>query len=163
MIDALTKMDYMLGVMKRQREKLYQDCMNGDYDLMHGLREELPNVYRLSCERYRLMWIDAHWNVVHEFAEKRLSSEKDREALYLYFAKNFRPFIEPLNFSKENLSDFFFIMLRNEISGIEDMLNISNKHRHSMNELMNLQEIHWRKFEKKIAALSKERKNVEDE
>ncbi len=106
MIDALTKMDYMLGVMKRQREKLYQDCMNGDYDLMHGLREELPNVYRLSCERYRLMWIDAHWNVVHEFAEKRLSSEKDREALYLYFAKNFRPFIEPLNFSNAKTIEF---------------------------------------------------------
>ena len=31
-MDNLTKLDYTLSVMKRQREKLWKDCLKNDYD-----------------------------------------------------------------------------------------------------------------------------------
>ncbi len=160
MIDELTKMEYMLGVMKKQRDVLYQDCMNTDYILMHGLREERQTAYELYSERYRLTWIDAHWNAVYQFAQKNLNTKKDREALYLYFAEWFREFIDPMGFHDENLSDFFFELLKKEISGIDDLLSIHHKHKNMINQMMNLQEIHHKQFEEKLKLLIKERKGI---
>ena len=158
MIDELTKLEYMLGVMKKQRDVLYQDCINADYTLMHGLREERQTAYELYSERYRLTWIDAHWNEVYQFAQRNLNTEKDREALYLYFAKWFREFIDPMGFRDENLSEFFFTLLKKEIVSIDDLLSIHYKNKDAMNQFMNLQEIHEKNFDERLKSLIAERK-----
>ena len=156
-MDNLTKLDYTLSVMKRQREKLWKDCLKNDYDLMHGLREEMPEAHKLYCERYRLMWIDAHWNTVTAFAEEYQLSEKERRDLYLYFAKAFRTFLESFSYGGDLPPELFFKFLKKEIQTVEDLITIKDKNKSMIGELKNLQEVHWGEFKKRIEKLKAER------
>ena len=160
-MDNLTKLDYTLRVMKRQREKLWKDCLRNDYDLMHGLREEMPEAHRLYCERYRLMWIDAHWNAVTAFAEAYQLSEKERNDLYLYFAKYFRTYVEQLSFPGAEHTVFFSSLMKNQIHFIDALLDVIDNTEETMNELKNLHEVDRSKYYKKICQLkeSEEMKN----
>ena len=150
MINDVTKLDYMLDTLKTQRDVMYNDSVNGKYELMHGLREKNHAVYNLYCEKYRLIWIDSHWNTIYEFIQKKLHYEPDKREVIDYFAENFRQFIEPKGFNNKELTKFFFDRLENEISIIKDMIELNDKHNENLNKLRNLSDIHKSEFEKII-------------
>ena len=128
---------------------------------MHGLREEIPEAHKLYCERYRLMWIDAHWNTVTAFAEEYQLSEKERRDLYLYFAKYFRTYVEQLSSLGGDYTEFLSSLLKNQIRSIDALLDVIDNVEEKINKLKNLHEVDRIKYYNMISQLkeSEEMKN----
>ena len=160
-LDEITKLDYTLGVLKRQRQKLWDDCLKGDYELMHELRRESSEIRKLYYERYRLMWIDTHWNEITDFSSERMLSARDKNAMYLYFADSFKPFVEQLSSLGGDYTEYLSSLLKNQIRSIDALLDMVDHMEERMNELRNLHEVDRIQFDKKIRQLkeSEEMKN----
>lgn len=127
---------FMLDVLKVQREKLYDDLIGPDDDLIDikvrnpdlwkGLRaKDDTALHDLYMRKYQIIWINDHWNELAKWKDSDKLSEEEKRKIVKFFGEKFIPFVKELQYFNESGIEAFF-GYRNNISRTFDALINSN-------------------------------------
>lgn len=151
MINDLFKLSMTLQVLKEQRHILIKDCTEHKYELLHGLRNDVNSeLYKLYSEKYTILWLDYHWNRIISIINQYIEYESDKQEIIEYFTNEFKVFLEPEGYKNTYSTELFFILLKNKLSILKDLIAIADKHEKTLQELLNAIEKHRLQYDKLI-------------
>ena len=119
-IFALTN---FIAIMKKCRQQLIDDVINGNPDLYRFLYEDKnKKIYELYEKRYELKWLEMHWKKCREiFDDTNIPIATRREVLKI-FLQWYQKFIEAWGY--ESTRAFFF---NAEIESLEVLIDTNQK------------------------------------
>ena len=154
--DILT---FTLFTLKEARENLVQDFIKENPEIYHPMfqYEKSNEQMMLAKEKYILIWLDSHWNLIETFFKNQEIESTTQNEVRYRFAGVFLRLLEKFDKDRrDRASPLAIRLLKEKVNTLEQLLNLGDKHENRINKLRYDADRHKSIFERKLAELKGE-------
>lgn len=124
------KVLFVLDVLRRSRSRLIEDFLTESPDLYHPMFKYENDEAQLliSIEKYFIIWIDKHWEILNQKYQEEGCGEISQDMLEHFFFKSLLIFLKQLNYHGKEYHSLSKTLIMGKIKLLSEIAKFGDKH-----------------------------------